>query len=162
MGRHPAPGSTSSSGGTTVIGDRTPVENQKSDPSNKSTASEQTESNKPDSRKDEKTTTDDSPGSEKVDEKKTQHAIVGSLCMNAQIQHFARIPKETKVIGEKMLDIALEMWKLKRPKVLISVTGGPSRFSCWHLEDWRQLTRLLRCACGVARVRGQGRRTTSR
>ena len=60
--------------------------------------------------------------------------------MEGQIRHFAKIDnhqedingkkmKAEDIMGKKMRQIALDVWKLKEPKVLLSVTGwNPSQF----------------------------------
>lgn len=89
----------------------------------------------------------------RTDNGHARRELIGSICTNNKIQHFALLRKDPdqqeenrdwkdpdqqaenreqqgKVVGRKMLRIAHEIWKLQRPKVLISVTGQAPLHPC--------------------------------
>jgi len=82
---------------------------------------------------------------------------VGSLAMKSRILHFARLKvnndlkapgaaNDPNVAALKMQYIAENLWKLKRPKVIISVTGGAKEFGMSRLSKDTLLQGLMKPA----------------
>eukprot|EP00961_Rhodomonas_salina_P197104 2660313-Rhodomonas_salina.2 len=58
---------------------------------------------------------------------------------NSSVAHYAVLdhssPGHDEDLGHLMQSIALDLWKLKKPKVLISVTGGATEFAMSRVDN---------------------------